>query len=58
MVDITSLISLQARARRNALRATRQLGRERRDADEARTAVAAAAGKSELEQPAQPSPFA
>src|SRR4051794_10494487 len=42
VVDITSLITLQARSRRNALRAARQLHRERLQAEEARNAVAAA----------------
>ena len=42
MVDITSLLNLQARSRRNALRATRRLRRERQQAEEARDAVAVA----------------
>ena len=42
VVDITSLITLQARSRRNALRAARQLRRERLQAEEARSAMDAA----------------
>ena len=41
MVDITSLLNLQARSRRNALRAARQMRRERQQAEEARSAMAA-----------------
>ena len=39
MVDITPLLSLQARSRRNALKATRVLRRERQQAEEAQRAV-------------------
>ena len=39
MVDIVSLVTLQARSRRNALAAARRLRRERQDADEARRVV-------------------
>ena len=42
MADFRSLLDLQARSRRNALRATRRLRRERIEAAEARTALAAA----------------
>ena len=57
MVDITSLITLQAHARRNALRATRQIRRERSQAEEARTALLAATERREIEDVPQPNPF-
>jgi hypothetical protein len=42
MVDIATLLSLQARSRRNALVAARRLHRNRADADEAARAVLSA----------------
>lgn len=45
-MDIVSLLTLQGRSRRNALRATRRLGRKRLDAEEAQRAVAVAAAST------------
>jgi hypothetical protein len=57
VVDITAVLNLQARSRRNALRAARQLRRERQQAEEARRAMAASNQVPDFAEARPPSDF-
>jgi hypothetical protein len=56
MIDIASLLSLQARSRRNALQAARRLRHDRRLAGEALRAAEHAHRRTEAVQPGPTAP--
>lgn len=56
MIDIASLLSLQARSRRNALKAARRLSHERRSAQAALSAADEPTGAPPPSDEARPQP--